>query len=1182
MQNAPLHWQQLFSSQHKTLWKFEIGSSHVVYQGTAIKGTPIITKPLMDTPGFGKTCSGSLVITIYPTGTIAKGAEVNAYCRLMFDDGVDHIETDWVPQGKYYVSSRTGKNPLTLTCYDRMLKAGQTYLDKTVYTEWPQPMTSVVAEIASLMGVSIDGRTTIKTGADYQVSYPNEDVLMSEILGMVAVAHGGNWIMSEAGALRLVPLSSPAASASQNVGKSHSGFTLAGTSRSVTRVTLVDDANNEFSYGAATHSAMELAARCDYATQSLATSVYLGLLGPTYQPFQYIPYELSGAYLNPLLELGDTISVQDKNGNATSVILFSIKMYCTVSAACDAAAGTKEETEDEFPYKSPVELMLERTIRTDQTYYGNRINRSEGFVSELLVNGGAKAKTTLNASAFSMQVYENGSWQNRIYFDPISGKYVITGDVTLQGAVEFSDLEEEQEETFIHGGNITTGTLSASKITTGILQSANGNIKFDLDNGLFTVGSTDLETALSKIDNALHITATSQIFTKADGSETYSPASITLTAETSGSISTYQWYKDGTAISGATSSTLTVTPASISGNAATYKVVGTDSNGNTYTDVMTVAKVSDGHQGDDGDPGYTVLLSNEYVEIPVGVNKKPTSAFSTTCVVKVYAGLTELTCVSGTPGEGQFKVGSIVYPTGVSGSFNATTATLTITAGTSQAISDSGAITFNIVTGSGMTVAARIVINANLNAVVTTHDSAISTLDSEISLRVTETTYHTDVPIYDSTDPSTSWTAAEKTAHIGCLWYNTSNNTIKKWNGSQWVAASDSDGWAVHTESSLTLNADKISWMVASGTTASNFTLTDRAATLATQNLLIDIDEPNVSSAITGTASGASYGFSLTSDGYYTSTNGGVNSSYSMCLVTVTSDVDTSLYLDCINYGEVNYDYGVIGKLDVTLSNSIDDTASNILKKFTSNSLDVVQVKIDIPAGTHTFNVKYRKDSFAHGNYDYFKFKITQNQQRTSLHLKNGTTELSSATININGMVTFSDLSNSGSTTVINGGLIKTGQIAAQYLQLSGAIAFNDLSDYSTVNARINSATDIAEALADGTYSGGSFISGTNIYSPTLYANHLNIKPYNYSSGQWSGGYSLWGYYGSYLYEMLKIGYYQGDAPVTQFYSPAGGYASWNFSQTYMHGNFQMSSGSSFDFTGCTVTGISGAVAVFG
>ena len=39
---------------------------------------------------------------------------------------------------------------------------------------------------------------------------------------------------------------------------------------------------------------------------------------------------------------------------------------------------------------------------------------------------------------------------------------------------------------------------------------------------------------------------------------------------------------------------------------------------------------------------------------------------------------------------------------------------------------------------------------------------------------------------YQSADPSTGWTAAEKTAHTGDLWYKTTDNTTWRWSGTAW------------------------------------------------------------------------------------------------------------------------------------------------------------------------------------------------------------------------------------------------------------------------------------------------------------------------------------------------------------------------------------------------------------
>lgn len=642
MQTKPASWGSIFSAPHKTEYRYDIDG--VSYYRGDCKEPPIIKKPLMDKPAIGRCCTGSLQLKVFPKSTIPKAATVNAYCRLR-DSETDAV-TEWIPQGKFYVTQRKGKNVLTLTCADRMIKAGQTYLDKTAFTTWPQPMTAVLSEICSLMEVTLDSRTVIKTGADYQVDYPNEDTLISEILRNIAAAHGGNWIMTESGKLRLIVLSSPSGVASQVLEKEHGGLEELGKLRKVSRVILTDSANNEFTAG--NDSDLIISAGCEYATQAIANnlcaessiSIENGCLvvpgasmsngklnisagaitngclsvntasvlyGVTYQP-----YSVAGAYLDPAIELGDTISIRARDGTEYRVVVFSLDMNCTISATCSLSASIDDETEDEYPYITMQELSLSRSVKTNQTYYGNRINRSEGFVSELLVNGAAQARLTANASVFSMQSKNNGAWVDRIYFDPISGKYVITGDVTVQGLANFENSLAQNGSTVINGGNISTG----------IIQSHDGRIKFNLDTGVFSVADESLEDVLEAIDNDIQITATAQMFTKAQGASSYSPASITFTAQSEKTLASYQWYKNNTAISGATNRTLTISPSDISGTSATYKVIGTDSDSNTYSDIISVAKLADGTDGAPGQDGRGISSTS----ITYGVSDNDSTA----------------------------------------------------------------------------------------------------------------------------------------------------------------------------------------------------------------------------------------------------------------------------------------------------------------------------------------------------------------------------------------------------------------------------------------------------------------------------------------------------------------------------------------------------------------------------
>lgn len=460
MQARPANWETLLADlNHKTEYRYVING--VEYTGAYVQGVPAIEKPMMLQPVIGRCCTGSFTITVrsIPNVTIPKAAPVSVYCRLVGSNGVN---TDWVPQGMYWITKRSGYGELvTLTCRDNMILAGRTYTDKTQITEWPAPMDDVFAEIVALMNVPVDPRTIIHSGPAYKVDYPNDDALMSEILSMIAAAHGGNFIMTESGAIRLVPF--PATDAPVfALGQAYSDYTPYSTGiKTISRVTITDDAENTFTNGDDT--GVELTGVCNYCTQLLVDSiangarvehgtlyangtfgmaranlvelgtlntgsVYLfvdGALGK-----RYTPYQVSGAYFDPCIELGDTFTLNYR-GETLTLIANSITVDCTQGYYCTVENGVQEDDEEEIPYVSPADLQAKRYLSTGKSYFGNRINRTEGFVSEYRVDDIAVARLIANSNLFTMQRMVDGNWENVLYFNPVDRQYHFTGEVTI-------------------------------------------------------------------------------------------------------------------------------------------------------------------------------------------------------------------------------------------------------------------------------------------------------------------------------------------------------------------------------------------------------------------------------------------------------------------------------------------------------------------------------------------------------------------------------------------------------------------------------------------------------------------------------------------------------------------------------------------------------------------------------
>lgn len=129
------------------------------------------------------------------------------------------------------------------------------------------------------------------------------------------------------------------------------------------------------------------------------------------------------------------------------------------------------------------------------------------------------------------------------------------------------------------------------------------------------------------------------------------------------------------------------------------------------------------------------------------------------------------------------------------------------------------------------------------------------------------------------------------------------------------------------------------------------------------------------------TASGAAYGFELNSNKYYESKNRGVPSSAAVCVLTIVAKGSFNVSLDCISYGENNYDYGIISKKNKTLSVSNTADSTNVLKSFRGlSSANVQTVSLGTVADeTATWYIKYIKDGSADSNNDTLQFKVVYN-----------------------------------------------------------------------------------------------------------------------------------------------------------------------------------------------------------
>lgn len=65
-------------------------------------------------------------------------------------------------------------------------------------------MPDAVAEFCRILGVTLDSRTALN--ANYTIDYPANDYTIRNELCFIAAAHAGNWMITDANTLYLVPL----------------------------------------------------------------------------------------------------------------------------------------------------------------------------------------------------------------------------------------------------------------------------------------------------------------------------------------------------------------------------------------------------------------------------------------------------------------------------------------------------------------------------------------------------------------------------------------------------------------------------------------------------------------------------------------------------------------------------------------------------------------------------------------------------------------------------------------------------------------------------------------------------------------------------------------------------------------------------------------------------------------
>lgn len=170
-----------------------------VWYGPEAEVSHSVDSGLYESFSTGNAMSATLHLEIIAP-EVPRGAKIQRFVRLVNGQRA----SEWLPKGVFWVNSRSLDGGVwTVEAFDGMLKADITWTPRSGFA-FPCTMEAAARDIALSMDVELDERNVF---LPYTMqAYPEGEYMRRDALRDIAAAHGGNWFMTGAGKLRLVPL----------------------------------------------------------------------------------------------------------------------------------------------------------------------------------------------------------------------------------------------------------------------------------------------------------------------------------------------------------------------------------------------------------------------------------------------------------------------------------------------------------------------------------------------------------------------------------------------------------------------------------------------------------------------------------------------------------------------------------------------------------------------------------------------------------------------------------------------------------------------------------------------------------------------------------------------------------------------------------------------------------------
>lgn len=222
-------------------------------------------------------------------------------------------KSEWITAGTFYTDERSEDKygNLSIVAFDGMMKADQSWTDKIPSADLPSTWPITAYDWASMIENANLAEFEDLTQLDDTVEFIGLDTTTSirDVLKSIAAVHAGNWTMTADEKLRLVQFEN-VTEPGQGEAKRYSNLELSMVTfdsspalSAVTGVHLETEAGTVVEAG--TDTGYRVKSVCDFSSTTGVADLCLGKINQ----YVYKPFEAGNAYLDPIVEIGDSVKI---------------------------------------------------------------------------------------------------------------------------------------------------------------------------------------------------------------------------------------------------------------------------------------------------------------------------------------------------------------------------------------------------------------------------------------------------------------------------------------------------------------------------------------------------------------------------------------------------------------------------------------------------------------------------------------------------------------------------------------------------------------------------------------------------------------------------------------------------------------------------------------------------------